>query len=204
MRQRIIALSLALLGFCATQGAKADSCNGVSAGANLVANCSFESGSFSGWSGTATTDAVSGVDGLSPYSGAYSAYLGSTGATDTLFQNLSTTAGVLYSIQFALLNDTSPSQGYTNSFQALFGGTSLLNESAVNQGGYTLYKYSALASSNMSQLAFVSRNDGGYFELDSVSVAANSTSVTPEPSSILLLGTGALGLIGFTRRRLKV
>ena len=42
---------------------------------------------------------------------------------------------------------------------------------------------------------------GGDFNVDNIDVSG-ATSVTPEPSSIMLLGTGLLGLAGVVRRRL--
>ena len=94
--------------------ARADTCNGFST--NLVSNCSFESGAFSGWTCTATTSLNSGVDNLSPYAGNCEAYLGSVGSSVALTQTLATIVGGSYLIEFALMNDTSPSAGYTNSF----------------------------------------------------------------------------------------
>ncbi len=196
MRKLIGAFPLALILFCAVAQVRADTCNGFSN--NLVSNCSFETGTFSGWTGTATTAPNSGVDTLSPYVGSYEVYLGSVASTVALTQTLATTAGGSYLIEFALMNDTSPSTGYTNSFSLQFGGATLFTESAVNAGGYTLYSYMGTAGSGSSNLSFVSRNDGGSFDLDSVSVVG----VTPEPSSWILLATGGAAMGGALRRRL--
>ncbi len=189
--------------------AHADTCNGFSN--NLVSNCGFEMGSLAAWSGTATTANVNhaGVDTgdpftttPTPYAGTYEAYLGSIGSTLALTQSIATTAGVNYLIEFALLNDTSPSTGYPNSFAALFGSTSIFSEASAPAGKYMLYSFTAAATSANTALSFVSRNDGGYFELDSISVvAAPVIAATPEPSSWVLLVTGIAGSVAFARRR---
>lgn len=179
-----------------TVAAHADTCNGFSN--NLVANCSFETGSFSNWGGTSTTDVYSDVDSFAPYAGVYDAYLASEQGTATLTQTLSTVAGTTYLIEFALMNDTNPSTGYTNSFVAQFGGATLLSETAVAMGAYTLYSSTAAATLAATPLTFTSRNDAGGFYLDSVSV----TAATPEPSTWLLLATGMAGGVGVARRRL--
>lgn len=196
MQKMIYTFPVALMLLCGVAQVRADTCNGFSN--NLVSNCSFETGTFSGWSGTATTSLNSGVDTLSPFVGRYEAYLGSVASTVALTQTLGTSAGGSYLIEFELLNDTSPSTGYLNSFALQFGGVTLFSESAVNAGGYTLYSFLGTAASSSTSLSFVSRNDGGDFDLDSVSVVG----VTPEPSSWVLLATGAVGLGGMVRRRL--
>ena len=210
MRKCIAVLPVAVLLACAVSPVRADTCNGFAN--NLVSNCGFETGSFSSWTGTASTIGpnYAGVDPgdpfttvHTPYNGAYEAYLGGYLSTIALTQTLATPTAGSYLIEFALLNDTSPASPYSNTFSVLFGGNTLFTESAVTAGAYTLYSFTGSTTSTSTPLSFVSENDGGYFELDSVSVTAAAASVvTPEPSSILLLGTGVLAVCGMVRQRL--
>ena len=202
MRKSFSILALFSLCLLGAQWAKADTCNGVAS--NLVQNCAFGTGDFTGWSGTAPSDPFNGVDqgdplaiGSTPYNGlANEAFLGSS-SLETLEQSFTTVAGRQYTIEFALLNDTDPSLGYGNEFIAAFDGLTMLSESNVAADGYTLYSYTLDATSDLSTLVFSEENPSGDFELDSVSVEA-----TPEPGSFLLLATGLLLLAGLTRRRL--
>jgi hypothetical protein len=88
--------------------------------------------------------------------------------------------------------------------QAWFGGT--LAEDLLNIPDTTLTEYvvtDLVATSTTTELEFLGRQDPGFDELTDVSVTDNST-VTPEPGTLGLLGTGVLGLIGVARRKLSV
>ena len=197
MKIRVCGWTLALISLGAVGSGRGDGCNGVSN--NLVTNCGFETGTFSGYTGTTTSNIFSGIDagdpiamGNTPYQGASEAYLGAIDRTATLSQLLTTTPGQTYEIEFALLNDTTPIGGYSNSFAVSFGGATIFSKSNAPADGYQLETFFAIATSGSTALSFKDQNQTGDFELDSISVAPAAT-VTPEPPSLALVATALLG-----------
>ena len=200
--------------FGATQSKASSVCDGVAG--NLVANCGFETGHFTSWTlsgndvpgqegvlyGVEGTDPI---DGISPNSGSDQAFFADLDSNaTTLSQDITTTAGDLYTITFWVAQDTASSSDYGNELLASFGGTSLVDDSDVVVEGYTEYTYNVgpvSGSSNTLELTF--GNGLGEFLLDDVSVVDNGPVVTPEPDSLLLFGTGLLALVGVARRRLS-
>jgi hypothetical protein len=178
MRKHVALFAAALCGFLSV--ARAD---------NLVANPGFETGDFTNWalSGTNVPDDSGiyyGVDGLNPHSGALEAYFGSLGGVLELTQTLSTVPGVSYTITFWLAHSPETPFPYGNSFEALFGGSTLLSQTSVPDIGYTQYSFSRLATETSTELIFAFQDDTSYFSLDDVSVASNAV---PEPGSALLV-----------------
>jgi len=171
---------------------------------NLVANCNFQDDNFTNWTlagndvpgelgnlyGVEGTDPV---DGISPIVGTTQAYFSDLDANaTTLSQTLTTVVGTTYIVSFYLAQDTAVVSPYSNEFSVSFGSTSLASLTAVAVEPYTLYQYTAIATSTSTVLSFTIGNDLGEFLLDDISVQ------TPEPSAWALALVG--GLVCFQRR----
>jgi hypothetical protein len=175
----------------------------VFASPNLLTNGSFETGDFTGWTEGGNfedTEVVTGAFGS--YSGAedglFYAVLGPVGSDGTLSQTFSDTVGGHYtfSFWFASVGDN-PSD-----FSASWDGNTLLSLSNPNTGvGWTEFSFAATGTGS-DTIQFSFRDDPAYMALDNVSVS-QGTGTTPEPSSLLLLGSGLLTVGGVIRRKFQ-
>ncbi len=171
---------------------------------NLLANGSFETGDFTGW----TTGGNFGATGVTSgafyvYTGAedgnFYAYLGPVGSDATLSQSFTTTPGQQYTFSFwlAAVGDN-PSD-----FSASWDGSQAISLTNPNTGGvWQQYSFTETGTGSDSiTLSF--RDDPAYIALDNVSVSPTATGTVPEPSSFLLMGSGVLGLAGVIRRKFR-
>ena len=203
---------LFVLAFCGAP-AKADAC---SSPGNLVANCGFETGDFTGWtlSGNDVPSELGNLYGLEgsdpfplpagtdPNSGSFQAFFADQYAdATTLSQSLATSIGQTYSFSFYMAQELVGPGSVNNVFEVSLGGTDVEDLTDVAAQGYTLYSGTFTATSASTALDFKAGNDIGEFLLDDVSVTSS-----PEPSALLLGGPLAalLALVLMTFRKQRI
>jgi hypothetical protein len=159
----------------------------------LVINGGFETGTFSGWDLSGSTDymSVSSVYGDAK-TGTYGAKLGPMAAHGFLSQSqaMATNPGDIYQISWWLRNGASG----TNDFNVTWGGSTLLSASNMAQQPYTSYADSRLASGTSTALTFAVRNDPNFFYLDDVSVTLaghQQLSASSDATKVLVGTSGA-------------
>ncbi len=204
MKRFVVSMTLTVV-FCAAAFA---------APVNLVTNGSFEQGtlgigSFQGWQ-TTLGDASTFVDSSGQTGtkygqatdGKWAAYFGSTTADGgaSIAQTLTTAVSQMYVLTFDLANDNGglvPS----NDFIATVAGAPVFTVKNLPSQNFVHEQVTFTANDTSTTLQLFAYNDQSYVALDNVVV--NAVSVTPEPSSMVLLGTGTLMLGGVVRRRVK-
>ena len=164
---------------------------------NLVDNPGFETGDFTGWTVGGLT-AYTNVVSYAPYvnTGDYGAqFSGVSGDPGLLSQTLTTDPGQDYVVDFWLYSFG----GTPSGFSVTFDGTSLFSETNMPAAPYTEYTFTTTAVDSSALLQFSAYDNPSYFGLDDVSVT-----VVPEPSAVVLLAVGALGVASAAIRRRRV
>ena len=185
---------------------------------SIVINGGFESGSFAPWVVNGASSFPWAVTTSGPHSGTFDASTGCVGAPCStpdpaasgawLYQDLTTVASSTYSLSFGY----DPVGGFANGLDVLWGasGSPLTNVlHLANTGvGFTQYSVSGLvAPTGTTRLEFLGRQDPSFNSLDDVAVctpgdnSCGSATPVPEPTSMLLLGSGIMGLIAKRARR---
>ena len=113
------------------------------------------------------------------------------GATVSFWLNAAADTGFSDSFSF----------GYTDANGAL---VSLMPSFTVATGGWTQYTATIAAAAGTARFAFQhlgAQATSNYVGLDTLSIATPDVAEVPEPSSILILAAGAMGLVAARRRK---
>ena len=194
----VLALALAFSGTCS---------------AGLITNGGFETGDFTGWTITQPGYGAIFVSSAAAYQGSYGVEIYrpvAWGVVGGITQTVATVPGQTYILSYWMRMDTEllfeaiwgpqpctyATQGQ-NPDCAVVPGSYLLYS---NNPNWTFYTFTVTATSTLTDLTLAGRSDFHTVYFDQVSL----TNAVPEPGTLIMFGSGILGLAGILRRKINL
>jgi uncharacterized repeat protein (TIGR01451 family) len=156
----------ALLTSVAPVAAVASECDALAG--NLVTNCGFETGDFTGWTLGGDTSFTGVVN--NPHTGTFAEFAGPTGGQGSISQTVTTVAGRWYAFRFYVLGGASSGAHFDAQLTNNAAPVTVVTYDNVTLGSWTQTTYTFQAATTSATVTFHYQNVPTFWFLDDVAV----------------------------------